>query len=149
MLAWLKNIIEELHAYDGTFNILQTVMILVMIVGRLKLLDMIALEDKHYQVLFKGLCTIPEFMNTNDWSHLIPIKESFLKNDALKSDFVYFLKQMQHKPKKPIIEVIFSFPMLHFAQGVWIPFNSIITYLNFDSSRKAALNYFKQVAIKW
>ena len=55
MLSWLQDAIEELQSYDGIFNILQSVIILLMVICRLDLLKV--LEDKHYQVLFKGLCT--------------------------------------------------------------------------------------------
>ena len=150
MLSWLQDVIEELQSYDGTFNILQSVIILLMVICRLELDKF--LEDKHYQVLFKGLCIIPEFTDTNAWPDLIPIKESFLKNDRLKKELVNFMKRIHHKShgfKKPIIEVIFSFPILHFAQGVWTPFKPIADFVHFESSRKAALNHFKDITAKW
>ena len=150
MLAWLVDTIKALQNYDGTFNILQSVIILLMIIARLDLLK--SLEDKHYQMLFKGLCTIPEFTDIDAWPDLMPIKESFFKNDRLKSELTGLLKEMQYKScrsKKPIIEVIFSFPMLHFVQGVWKPFKPITDYVIFDSSRKAALHHFKDVTVKW
>ena len=149
MSSWLQDVIEELQSYDGKFNILQSVIILIMVICRLELDK---LEDKHYQVLFKGLCTIPEFTDTDGWPDLMPIKESFLKNDKLKSELVIFMKQIQRKShwfKKPIVEVIFSFPMLHFAQGLWKPFQPIMDFVNFESSKKAALNHFKDVTAKW
>ena len=121
-----------------------------MVICRLDLLKF--LEDKHHQVLFKGLCTIPEFTDTDAWPDLIPIKESFLKNDRLKFELTHFLKQIQHKSrwfKNPIVEVIFSFPMLHFAQGLWKPFEPIVDFVNFESSRRAALNHFKDITAKW
>ena len=151
MSSWLQDVIEELQSYDGTFNILQSVIILLMIVYRLELDKF--LEDKHCQVLFKGLCTIPEFTNTDDWPDLMPIKESFLKNDKLKSELVNFLKRIQLKScwstRNPIVEVIFSFPMLHFAQGLWKPFQPIVDFVNFESSKNAALKHFKEVTAKW
>ena len=152
MSSWLQDVIEDLQSYDGKFNILQSVIILLMVVCRLELDKLDFLEDKHYQVLFKGLCTIPEFTDTDGWPDLMPIKESFLKNDKLKSELVIFMKQIQRKShwlKKPIVEVIFSFPMLHFAQGVWKPFQPIVDIVHFESSRKAALNHFKDVTAKW
>ena len=146
MVAWLLDIIEQLESFDGTFNILQSVIILLTVICKLDLLK--CLEHKHYPVLFKGLCMIPD---TGDWLDLVPIKESFLKDDRLKSEFVSFLKRMQYSSghKKPMIEVMFSFPMLHFAQGIWTPFKPIRDYVNFESSRKAALHHFKNVTAKW
>ena len=151
MVAWLKQVIEELQNYDGTFNILQSVIILLMVICRLDL-DLKFLEENHYKVLFKGLCRIPEFADTNDWPHLMPIRESLLKEDKLKSEFIHFLKKIQRKScqlKKPLVELIFSFPMLHFAQGVWSPFKPIVDFINFESSRRAALNYFKDITANW
>ena len=150
MLSWLRDVTEELQSYDGKFNILQSVVILLMVMCRLELDKF--LEDKHYQILFKGLCTMPEFTDSDGWSDLMPIKDSFLKNDTLKSELVRFLKRTQHKSrelKRPILEVIFSFPVLHFAQGVWTPFKPIENFVHFDSSRKAALNHFKGITAKW
>ena len=150
MLTWLLDIIEVLQNYDGTFNILQSIIILLMVISRLNLLK--SLEDKHYQVLFKGLCTIPDFTDIDSWPDLVPIKESFFKNDRLKSELTGLLKQMQYNncwSKKPMIEVIFSFPMLHFVQGVWKPFKPITDYIIFDSSKKAALYRFKDITVKW
>ena len=145
-MAWLQDIIEQLENYDGTFNILQSVIILLSVICKLDLLKF--LEHKHYPVLFRGLCTVPD---TGVWSDLVPIKETVLKDDKLKSELVNILKRMQHSSehKKPIIEVMFSFPMLHFAQGVWTPFKPITDYINFDTSRKAALQHFKNMTVKW
>ena len=146
MVAWLGDIIEQLENYDGTFNILQSVIILLSVICKLDLLKF--LEHKHYPVLFRGLCTIPE---TGIWSDLTPIKETVLKDDGLKSELVKILKRMQcsSEHKKLIIEVMFSFPMLHFAQGVWTPFKPITDYINFDTSRRAALHHFKNMTVKW
>ena len=102
-------------------------------------------------MLFKGLCTIPEFTDANGWPHLKPIKESFLKDDLLKSEFVKFLKRIQEHSryhKNPMLEVMFSFPMLHFAQGLWMPFKPITDFVNFESSRKAALTHFTNITAK-
>ena len=150
MSSWLQGVIEELQSYDGKFNILQSVIILLVVVCKLDALKF--LEDRHYQVLFKGLCTIPEFTDTDAWPDLIPIKESFLQNDRLKLELFYCLKRIQHKShgfKKPIVEVIFSFPMLHFAQGLWKPFEPIVDIVHFESSKKAALNHFKNITANW
>ena len=152
MVGWLRDTIEELQSHDGTFNILQSVMILLMVICRLELLGTKFLEDKHHRVLFKGLCTIPELTDTGDWLDLIPIKESFLKDDRLKAEFVPFLKRIHrtsHDRKNPMIEVIFSFPMLHFAEGLWTPFKPITDFVHFDSSRKAALDHFKKTTTNW
>ena len=151
MLSWLQDVTEELQSYDGTFNIFQSVVILLMVMFKLELDKF--LEEKHYQMLFKGLCTIPEFTDSDGWPDLTLIKDSVLKNDRLKSELVHVLKRTQHKSrelKKPIIEVIFSFPILHFAQGVWTPFKPIVDFVNFaESSKKAALNHFKDITTKW
>ena len=153
MESWLQHVTEELQNYYGTFNILQSVIIVLMVICKLKEIDLKFLEEKHYQVLFKGLCRIPEFANINAWPDLIPIRESFLKHNKLKSELTHFLKIIQRKScesKKPLIEVIFSFPMLHFAQGVWSPFKTITDFVNFDeSSRRAALNHFKEITTNW
>ena len=146
-MAWLLDIIEQLENYDRTFNILQSVIILLSVMYKLDLLN--SLEHKHYVVLFRGLCTIPE---TGVWSDLVSIHEAFLKDDRLKSELVRILKrimQYSSEHKKPIIEVMFSFPMLHFAQGVWTPFKPITDYVNFDTSRRAALYHFKCMTVKW
>ena len=151
MVVWLQHIIEELQNCDGTFNILQSVIILLMVICRLKV-DLKFLEENHYQVLFEGLCRIPESVDVEEWPHLMSIRESFLKDDILKSEFIRFLKQIQRKSrqlKKPLVEVIFSFPMLHFAQGVWSPFKPIKDFIYFDSSKQAALNHFKDVTANW
>ena len=150
MISWLQDVIEELQSYDRTFNILQSVVILLTIVCKLNLDKF--LEDKHYEVLFKGLCTIPEFTDTHEWPDLMLINESFLKSDRLKSELVFALKRIQLKnwrSKSPMVEVIFSFPLLHFAQGLWAPFKPITDIVNFESSRKEALSYFKHVTAKW
>ena len=148
MMAWLRDNIKELENYDGTFHILQSAIVLLNVTFKLNLLKL--LEVNHYQVLFKGLCTMSD---TGDWLDLESIKESFLKHDRLKSEVVDILKQTQRDSRsriKPIIEVMFSFPMLHFAQGVWKPFQPITDYVNFfESSRRAALNHFKDVTVKW
>ena len=145
-MAWLQDIIEQLENYDGTFNILQSVIILLSVICKLDLLKF--LEHKHYPVLFRGLCMIPE---TDVWSDLVPIKETFLKDARPRLELVTILKRMQFSSehKKPIIEVMFSFPMLHFAQGVWTPFKPITDYVNFDKSKGEALRHFKCMTVKW
>ena len=147
---WLQDVIEELQNYDGTFNILQSVIILLVVICKLDVLK--ALEDRHCKLLFRGLCTIPEFTDTDAWPDLIPVKESFLQDDRLKLELTHCLKRIQHRThgfKKPMVEVIFSFPMLHFVQGLWKPFEPIVDFVHFESSRNAALNHFKDVTAKW
>lgn len=147
MLAWLCDIIEELENCDRTYNVLRSVIVLLTVICKLNSLNQ--LEINHYQVLFKGLCMIPD---TGDWLDLVLIKESFLKDVKQKSELVTNLIQMQrnsHWRKKSLIEVIFSFPMLHFAQGIWTPFEPITDHINFESSKRAAWDHFKSVTVKW
>ena len=153
MYEWLVKIIDSYEKQENCykFNILQCDIILLMIIKKLNLLEEMFLE-KHYQILFKGLCVIPEFKSTESWPDFVQVKEDFLKDDKNKSEFIQFLKYMQRKALNfgsPIPQVLFSLPLLHFAQGVWKPFEVMTKLPTMDSTIRSALSYFKEITAKW
>jgi len=153
MYEWLVKIIDQYGKQENCnkFNILQNDIILLMVIKKLNLLQEMFLEQ-HYKILFKGLCTISESKNIKIWPHFVEVKEDFLKNDQNKSEFIHFLKYMQKKALNfgsPIPEVLFSLPLLHFAQGVWKPFKVMTKLPTMDSGMRAAFYYFKEITAKW
>ena len=154
MCNWLLSIIdfyERQNNFDN-FNILQNVMIFLMVINRLDLLQEMYLEDKHYRVLFKGLCTISKYKNTDVWPQFVSVQETFLIDYSVKSRFVDFLKKLQREAsslRTPVPEILFSFPVLNFVHGTWTPFKILSELPTLDSKIRAALAYFKQVTARW
>ena len=146
---------------DKMFNILQSTIILLVVIHRLNLLVydecnyfLKCLEEKHYQVLFQGLCTIPDWKNNpEDWPDFRSIEELLFKFDKkIKTDIVDVLISMYMKAshfKQSMPEVLFSFPIFHFAKGVWKPFKDATKLQTFNSEINGAFHYFKETATKW
>ena len=141
---------------DVMFNVLQSALILLLVIHRLD--DLLLqdgykyflkfLEEKHYKVLFQGLCTIPDWRNnTKSWPDFLLIKEQFLKS---KADIAHVLTKMHNKVSQfsqLIPEILFSFPVFHFAKGMWEPFEACLTY---GPELKGSFNYFKEITtMKW
>jgi len=154
MYHWLLSVINSYERQNNfeKFNILQNVMILLMVINKLDLLQELHLEDKHYRVLFKGLCTISDYKNTKGWPQFVSVQETFLMNYSMKSAFVEFLKKLQRKAASfgtPLPEILFSIPVLNFVQGAWTPFKVLNELPILDSKKRGAFTNFKQVAAKW
>ena len=141
---------------DIMFNVLQSALILLLVIRRLDNLllqdgynyFLKFLEEKHYKVLFKGLCTISDGRsNTKSWSDFSLIEEQFFKS---KNDIVYVLTDMHRKVPQftqLIPEVLFSFPIFHFAKRIWEPFKHCLTC---GPELKESFSYFKEItATKW
>ena len=141
---------------DMMFNVLQSALILLLVIRRLD--DLLLqdgynyflkfLEEKHYKVLLQGLCTVPDWRsNTKSWPDFLLIEDQFLKS---KNDVVHILTSMHRKTpqfRQLIPEVIFSFPIFHFAKGTWEPFKDCLTY---GPELKGSFNYFKEITTqKW
>ena len=136
-------------------NVLQSALILLLVIRRLDNLllqdgynyFLKFLEERHYKVLFQGLCTIPNWRNnTNSWPDFLIIEEQFIR---IKADIVHVLTNMQRKAphfRQHIPEVLFSIPILHFAQGVWEPFKDVLTY---GPEFNRSFSYFKEITTKW
>ena len=139
---------------DIMFNVLQSTLILLLVIHRLDNFlqngnnDFLKLlEERHYKVLFQALCTIPDWCrNTKSWPDFLAIEEQFI---GVKADIVHVLINMQRKAsyfRQPIPEVLFSFPILHFAQGVWQPFKDVLTC---GPELNTSFSYFKEITTKW
>lgn len=146
---------------EKMFNFLQSALILLLVIRRLDSLllqdgfnyFLKFLEEKHYRVLFQGLCTIPDWENNSEnWPDFTLFGEIFFKSAKVKADIVYVLTNMHRKVpnfRQSVPEVLFSFPVLHFAKGSWQPFKDATELLVFVSEIKGAFNYFKDTTIKW
>lgn len=159
MSKWLKETIESLgekqQECDEMFNVLQSVLILLLVIHRLDLLKrdayfVNALDYKHYKILFQGLCMIPGWKSTKSWPDLMSAKEILDRN---KTDIVYVLINMQSKAIKfnqPLPEVLFSVPVFHFAKGTWEPFKDASNLLSFGVALRGPFTYFKGIiTTKW
>ena len=150
MTSWLLEIIEfyeKLQNRDATFNSLQWILVLLLIMQRLDLLKENVLEAKHYQILFTELCLLShsEISNSN-WLHFTAVEENMLRSENLRKMLVNVLTYMQTKAKQPMPEILFSFPILHFAQGLCVPFAEI-SVLPMDCT--SAFFHFKSTTYKW
>ena len=141
---------------DMMFNVLQSALILLLVIHRL---DNLLLQDgnnyflkflevKHYKVLFQGLCTIPDWRNnTKSWPDFLLIAEQFSQS---KADIAHILTNMHGKVsqfRQLMPEVLFSFPIFHFAKGVWKPLTDCLTY---GPELKGSFSYFKEITTtKW
>jgi len=151
MRQWLFDVIISYKKQNnfGKFNILQNVIILLMVINKLDLLQEMNLEDSDYRVLFKGLCTIDDYKNTEVWPQFVSVQETFLTNYSMKSEFVDILKKLQNKAlsyRTAVPEILFSFPILNFVQGTSIPFK-VLSEL--PVSKRAAFAYFKKITARW
>ena len=143
------------------FNFLQSAMILLLVIHRLDSLLLSDgynyflkfLEEKHYKVLFQGLCIIPDWKsNTENWPDFTSVQELFFKSNQVKADIVHVLTNMHRKVpnfKQAVPEVLFSMPVFHFAKGIWEPFKDAAKLLTFVSEIKGSFNYFKDTTAKW
>ena len=142
-------------------NFLQSAMILLLVIHRLDSLllqdgfnyFLKFLEEKHYRVLFQGLCTIPDWKcNSENWPDFTSLEKLFFKSTKVKADIVYVLTNMHRKVssfKQSVPEVLFSFPVFHFVKGTWQPFKDATELVIFVSEIKGPFIYFKDITTKW
>ena len=143
---------------DKIFSVLQSTIILLLIIRRLDSLlqqdgynyCLKFLEEKHYKVLFQGLCTMPDWKhNTKNWNDFALMEELFSKS---KVDVIHVLTNMHRKVpnfRQPLPEVLFSFPIFHFAKGTWEPFKEATELVTFSSEITGSFNYFKEITKRW
>ena len=163
MCRWLKETIDSVGAklqqtHEKMFNILQNTIILLVVICKLDLsvvhddykFFLKSFEEKHYRVLFQGLCTIPSWKNNaKSWPDFTSVEELLSKSD-IKKYIVDVLTNMHKSTFKPSLpEVLFSIPIFHFAQGVWKPFKDASELLTFDFTTKKAFKYFKETTTEW
>ena len=161
MCKWLMDTIDSFgtklqQKHDKIFNTLQNTIILLVVIRRLNSLIrddnnyfFKCLEEKHYRVLFQGLCTIPDWKNSDEnWPDYTSNEKLLLKHD-IKEDVVHVLICMHKNCKQLIPEVLFSIPIFHFVKGIWEPFKDATKLLTFDSETKRAFGYFKDATSKW
>ena len=141
---------------DKQFNVLQSAMILLLVIDRLD--SSLAqdgfsyflrfLEEKHYKVLFQGLCTIPDWKsNTENWPDLTSVEGVFFKFPKIKADIVHILTIMHRavsNRKQPMPEVLFSMPIFHFAKGIWEPFKDATELVSPGPQITTTFMYFKE-----
>jgi len=151
MVKWLLEVIDsydKLKERDERFNSLQWIMVLLFVLWNLEFLKDI--DTKYYQILFRELCVLPHSeINSKKWSHFIAVEENILRSNQLSEIFITLLKYMHNKARQPMPEILFSFPILHFAEGLCTPFGdvSILPIVSTDS--KMAFNHFKYITSKW
>ena len=143
---------------DIMCNVLQSTLILLLVIRRLDNLllqdgynyFLKFLEERHYKVLFQGLCTIPDWRkNTKSWPDFSLMEEQFFKSNKIKADIVHVLTYMHRQAlqfRQLIPEVLFSFPIYHFAKGVWQPFKDVLTC---GPELNRSFSYFKEITTKW
>ena len=146
---------------EKMFNFLQSALIVLLVIHRLNGLPLQhednyfsnSLAEKHYRALFQGLCTIPDWTsNAESWPEFTLIEEIFFKSYIVKADIVYILTDMYARAlrfKQSMPEVLFSIPILHFAQGVWEPFKDATEVLVYGTEIKGPFSYFKEITTKW
>jgi len=163
MSNWLVETInslgEKLKESGKYFNILQSVMVLLLVMHRLDLhiqdkdnYFLNSLDYKHYKVLFQGLCVFPIGKSAvKSWPDFDSVKELF-NYSKTKPDIAYVLTYMQRNAltfKQPVPEVLFSIPIFHFANGTWEPFKDATNLLGFDVVLMGHFKYFKDITTKW
>ena len=150
----IESLGEKQQECDERFNVLQSVLVLLLVIRKLDLLRrdayfVNALDYKHYKVLFQGLCVIPDWKSAKSWPDLLSAKEIL---DYNKADIVYVLVNLQSKAvnfSQPLPEVLFSVPIFHFAKGTWEPFKDASNLLSFGVELRGPFNYFKGITTKW
>ena len=153
MVKWLLEVIDsydKLQERDVRFNSLQWIMVLLFVLWHLEFLKENLIDTKYYQILFRELCVLPHSeINSSKWSHFSAVEENILRSNQLSEIFVTLLKYMHTKARQPMPEILFSFPMLHFAQGLCTPFadSSVLPIVSPDS--KFTFYHFKNVTTKW
>ena len=143
------------------FNVLQSVMTLLLVIHKLDILMVVddlnyflkSLDHEHYKVLFQGLCMITDWKSAKSWPDFKSVQELFNSNKA-KEDIAYILTKMQvltkiSKSAQIVPEVLFSFPILHFANKTWEPFKDATDLLSFNTGLTGPFKYFKEVTTKW
>lgn len=161
MCKWLMETIDSFgtklqQRQDKMCNTLQSTIILLVVIRRLNLLVrddynylLKCLEEKHYRILFQGLCTIPGWKDSaENWPDFASNEKLLFKSD-IKEDVVHVLTSMHKNCKQSLPEVLFSIPIFHFVKGVWRPFKDATKLLTFDSETKKAFMYFKEATTKW
>ena len=124
MKNWILNIINVCHnlqTCDETFDPLLSTVMVLFILWKTDFIKDNILEVKHYQMLFKGLC-LPCSFEKDRW---ICFENSFLKHNKLIVDILKCVHDRCLKCRQAIPEVIFSFPLHHFAQGLCAPFQDV------------------------
>lgn len=151
MVKWLIKIVdsyEKQQNHKADFNQLQWILITMFVLYDLDFLR--DLDAKYYQILFRVMGQIPH--SAHKHPHFSAVEENILKNDVLRKKMISMLKGMLTKSfsfKQPILEVLFSFPMLHFAQGLCVPFADPSTLPISNSDTRSALMDFKHATSKW
>ena len=164
MSKWLVETIDSFgikmqQKQDKQFNVLQSAMILLIVIHRL---DSILLhdgynyflkdlEEKHYRVLFQGLCTIPDWKsNIENWPDFTAIEGVLFKSNTIKRHIVDVLIKMHRRvSSQSIPEVLFSIPIFHFAKGMWEPFKDVTKLLTIGPEFRGSFNQFKETTTKW
>ena len=87
--------------------------------------------------------------STKNWTDFALIEELFSKS---KVDVVHVLTNMHRKVpsfRQPLPEVLFSFPIFHFAKGTWKPFKEATELVTFNSEVTGSFIYFKEATKGW
>ena len=146
MKNWILNIISvchDLQTCDETFNALRSTVMLLFVLWNTELIKDGILEVKHYQMLFKGLC-LPSNFETDRW---ICFVNSFSNHNKLIVEILKYVHDRSSKCRQAIPEVIFSFPLHHFAQGLCVPFQHISKVL-FLKQLAYHVSYFTGITAK-
>ena len=153
MVKWLLEVIDsydKLKERDVRFNSLQWIVVLLFVLWNLEFLKENLIDTKYYQILFRELCMIPHSeISSNKWSHFTAVEENILRSSQLSEEFVKLLKYMHTKARQPMPEILFSFPILHFAEGLCTPFADVSTVLTVSMDSKSALYHFRNIANRW
>lgn len=164
MSKWLVETIDSFgikvqQKQDKQFNILQSAIILLLVIHRLDSLllrdgynyFLKFLEEKHYRVLFQGLCTIPDWeSNTENWPDFAAIEGVLFKSNTIKGAMVDVLINMHRRvSRQSMPEVLFSIPVFHFAKGMWEPFKDVTKLLTIGPDIRGSFNNFKETTTKW
>jgi len=151
MFKWLLEVIdfyEKPMQHDVNFHSLQRILVVLVVSWDLEFLR--DFEVKYYQILFKELCVIPPSMSKQ--LYISTVEENVLRSDLLRTKVVSIIKWMQIKTvsfKQPIPEILFSFPILHFALRLCVPFADASSLPIINSDTRSALQHFKYSTRNW
>ena len=146
MKSWILNIIGECHDMqmrDEAVDALQSTVMLLMVLWNTDLMKDGFLEVKHYHIFFKGLY-LPASFTKESWVYF---KACFSNHNRLIVEILQYLHNQYSRFKQEIPEVIFSFPLLHFVQGLCVPFQSVLEVPILKKSNHD-VSYFLQITAK-
>ena len=144
MISWILKILDNLQRCNERFNSLLSTVMLIGVLKDTKLLHDNFLQVKHYQVLCKGLC-IPSNFKSSSWNDFISYFSDY------REQIVDVLKDLHNQTlncKQSLPEVIFSFPLLHFAEGLCVPFQNVSNLPVLMKTSKSNVSYFDEVIAK-